>query len=374
MEFSITKEVLRTAVQRTLGIADKKTTIPVLNNILMRTEGQKLKIVATDREISLISRYEVSVKEEGAILVPARKFFEMVRELPDGEILCHVEENGQMRLRAGKIMYRVMGLRDSEFPIILEVEDLPLYPVKAEVLANLIVRTVYAALSDELRPNMNGVFLEVEESVNGMRLKMVATDGHRMAIAHSEPDEHGGMVLSKGVLIPRRGIMEIRRLLEDLDEKTTIYVGFDKGTMIVKTQDTTMKVGLIDSEFPDYKRVIPSDKGIPLRMEKGHLLHTLRRMSVISSDKYIGVVLTIKGNTIVFNSVNPDLGEASEEMEVQYEGEEVKVGYNVRYLVDAVEVIDEEEVLFEIRTGFKPGVIRCVGSDHYASYIMPLRI
>ncbi|MCX7981879.1 MAG: DNA polymerase III subunit beta [Syntrophales bacterium] len=374
MEFSTTKEVLRVAVQRTLGIADKKTTIPILSYILLKTEGEKLKIVATDREISLISRYVVSAKKEGSILVPARKFFEMIRELPDDEIWCHVEENGQVKLKAGRVTYRLMGLKESEFPNILEVEDLTLYPIRVAVLLGLIKKTVFSASTDDLRPSMNGVFFEVEESVNGMRLKMVATDGHRMAIACSDPEEHGGMTLAKGAIIPRRGIMEIRRLLEDLNGSDMINMGFDKGMVVLKTEEVTMKVGLIDSEFPDYKRVIPSDKGIPIRLEREQLLRTLKRMSVMSSDRYTGVVLNLHDNMMVFSSVNPDVGEASEELEVEYEGEEVRVGYNVRYLVDAVEVVEEEGVLFEVRTGFRPGVIRCVGSDHYASYIMPLRI
>jgi len=374
MEFTIAKDVLRVGVQRTLGIADKKSTMPVLNSILMRTEGQKLKIVATDREISLISRYDAQIAREGALLVSARKLFEMVRELPEGEVRCEVEENGQMKLRAGRVFYRLMGLKEEDFPTVFEVEDLPLYPVKASVVTNLIERTVFSASTDELRTNMNGVLLEVEESVNGVRLKMVATDGHRMAIAYSEPGEHGGMVLEKGIIIPRRGVMEIRKLLEDVDEEAQVYLGLDKGMIIVKTEETTMKVVLIDGDFPDYRRAIPVDKGIPLKLNRGALLHTLRRMGVMSSDRYAGVVLTLKGNVMVFNSVNPEVGEASEEMEVAYGGEEVRVGYNVRYLTDAVEVMEEGEVLFEVRTGFKPGVVRYVGSDCYASYIMPLRV
>lgn len=374
MEFSIPRDTLKAAVQRTLGISDKKSTIPILNYVLLKAEGKKLKVIATDREISSISRYEASVTEEGALLVPARKYFEMVRELPVGEVMCKAEENGQMDIRAGKVIYRIMGLRETEFPAVLEVEDVSLYPVRVSVLLNLIEKTVFSASTDELRPNMNGVFLEVEESVNGVRLKMVATDGHRMAIAYSEPGEHGGLSLARGIIIPRRGVMEIKRLLEELGEKEQVLVGLDKGMLIIKSDETTMKVGLVDGDFPDYKRAIPLEKGIPLRLNREQLLHTLRRMSVMSSDRYAGVVISVKENTIVFNSINPDVGEASEELEVAYGGEEVKVGYNVRYLVDAVEVAEEEEVLFEVRTGFKPGVVRCVGSDQYASYIMPLRI
>jgi len=374
MRFTIAKDIFRTAIQRTLGISDRKSTIPILNYLLLKTEEEKLKLVATDREISLIARYDVPILEEGALAVSARKLFEMVRELPEGEVHCETGERGQMNITAGKVRYRLMGLPAEEFPAVLEVEKVPLYPIRAGVLVDLIEKTVYCASTDELRTNMNGVFMEVDESVNGVRLKMVATDGHRMAIAYSEPDEHGGMSLEKGILIPRRGVVEIRRLLDDLGADTQVYLGLDKGMLVVKTEDFTMKVGLIDQEFPDYKRAIPLEKGIDIKINREQMLHALRRMSVMSTDRYGGVVIILREGEIILNSINPDVGEASEELEVEYHGEEMRVGYNVRYLVEAIDVMKEEEVLFEIRGSFKPGVVRYVGSDQYASYIMPLRI
>lgn len=372
MEFTIARDNFRVAVQRTLGIADRKTVIPILNNILLKTDGQRIKIVATDRELSLISRYDATVSREGEITVLARKLFDIIKEFPGGIVRFEVDDNGQVRITLGRIMYRISGLAAQEFPTILETEDIPTYPIKGEVLIDLIDKTVYASSSDELRTNMNGVFLETEESVNGIRLKMVATDGHRMAIAYSEPEEHGGMLLEKGVLVPRRGVTEMKRLVEGA--KDSVRLGVDKGALMVTIDGTTLKVSLIDMEFPEYRRAIPSDKGVALRINRDALLHALRRMSVVATDRYGGVVITLRDNCIILNSNNPDLGEATEELEVVYQGEEVTMGYNVRYLMEAVEAVDEEELLFEMRAGNKPGVVRKVGSDQYASYIMPLRL
>jgi DNA polymerase-3 subunit beta len=183
---------------------------------------------------------------------------------------------------------------------------------------------------------------------------------------------HDFLVMEKGVIIPRKGLGEIRRLLED--EAGEVSLGIRQGVCIIKTDHVLLKVSLIDGEYPDYKRVIPSEKGVVIGLEKDKLLHALRRMSVISSERYNGVIITLSNNKILLNSTNPDVGEATDEIDVAYQGEERSVGYNVSYLTDAIEVIDEGQVAFEIGAGMKPGVIRAADKEDYFCIVMPLKL
>ena len=372
MEFNVKRNIFLNGIQKTLGIADRKTTMPILNNILIRTEEGRIKIVATDKELGLISRYDAEIREPGEITVSAKKLFEMVRETQGEDINLVTTENHQVTMKSQKVLYKIHGLPADDFPNVLESEDIALFSVQGAVLYDLIRRSSFAVSTDELRVNLNGVFFETEVSVNGPRLKMSATDGHRLAMAYSQPGEHGGLVLEKGVIIPRKGLLEIRKLMED--ETGEVSIGVDHGMFFVKTKDTTLKVSLIDAEYPDYRRVVPVEKGTLLRFNKNIVLHALKRMNVMSSDRYNGVIMTLTENRLVLNSTNPDVGEANDEIEVSYEGEELRVGYNVNYLIDAIEVVDDAEVLFEMRAGMKPGVVRTVGDDYYACVVMPLKV
>ena len=223
-----------------------------------------------------------------------------------------------------------------------------------------------------MRKNLNGVFLETELLGDNMGLRMVATDGHRLSLMKVDTGEKEFLALEKGVIIPRKGLTEIRRLMEDTPGE--VSMGIRQGMVMIRTDHTLLKVSLIDGEYPDYKRVIPVEKGVLVEMEKDKLLHALRRMSVISSERYNGVIMTLSEGRIVLSSNNPDVGEANDEIEVIYQGEERSVGYNVAYLTDAVEVIDEERVELEIGAGMKPAVIRAVGNESYFCIVMPLKL
>ncbi|MDD5169921.1 MAG: DNA polymerase III subunit beta [Syntrophales bacterium] len=373
MEFNIKRNTFLSGIQKTLGIVDRKTTMPILSNILIRTEENgRIKIVATDKELGLISRYDADIIQPGDITLSAKKLYEMIRELQGEDIHLKKSDNHQVTMTSQKVIYKINGLPADEFPNVLESDEIPFYKVQAQVLKDLIRKTSFAISTDEMRVNLNGVYFETEDSVNGPRLKMAATDGHRLAIAYSQPGEHGGLILAKGVIIPRKGLMEIRKLVED--EAGEIMIGIDHGMFFVKTLNTTLKISLIDGEYPDYRRVVPVDKGTLLRFNKDAVLHALKRMNVMSSERYNGVILTLMENRLILNSTNPDVGEANDEIEVSYEGDEVRVGYNVAYLIDAIDVVDDDDVLFEIRPGMKPGMVRMVGDDSYTCVVMPLKV
>lgn len=374
MEFNINKNIFLKGIQKTLGIVEKKTTMPILSNLLIRTQGNRIKIIAADREIGLVADYEAEIVREGDITLSARKLHEMVREIQGDMIHVSKNEKDVVILTCKKEVYRIPGIPADDYPMVEDREGPPMYKIKGAVLGEMIRKTAFAISTDEMRKNLTGVFFETDRIDEALYIRMVATDGHRLSVMKVDigEEEKDFLSMDKGVIIPRKGLSEIRRLVED--ESGDVFMGINKGTCTLKTDHTLLKVSLIDGEYPDYRRVIPSERGIVVGVGKNTFLHALKRMSVISSERYSGVIITLSNDRMVLNSTNPDVGEANDEIEVSYQGEERSVGYNVTYLIDAIDVIDEEWVDFEIGMAMKPAVIRAVGNENYFCIVMPLKL
>jgi DNA polymerase III subunit beta len=376
MEFHIQRNTLLAGMRKTLGIVEKKTTMPILNNVLLRARSNKITIIATDIEITLISHYAAEVLSEGEVTVSAKKLYEMMREIPDGLVTVKKNDGNSLTISCQKAIYRISGMSAEEFPRVAEDEALPLFKLDGKVLTELITKTFFATSTDETRPNLTGACLEVVNQAEANFLRMVATDGHRLAMVTSTAlDKEWGQILNlspKGIIIPRKGLVEIKKLLEE--NIGDIELGIERNMCVVKSMEVVLKVSLIDAEFPDYHRVIPQEKGIVVTFEKDKILHALKRINVISSEGYGGVVVTLKHNLMVLTFNDPDVGEATDELDVEYSGEEMVVGYNIGYFLNAVEVIDEQNVSFEIGVSNKPSVIRGADNDRYACIVMPLKL
>jgi DNA polymerase-3 subunit beta len=371
MEFNIGRNKFLDGIQKTLGIVEKKTTMPILNNVLIRASQEGIKVFATDREISLVAGYEAQVVHEGDVTVSAKKLHEMIREIQGDTI--HFQRNDQyiVTLTAQKAVYKIPGISADEFPIFVVSEDVKFFRMRGQMMKEMILKTAFSMSNDEVRKNLNGVFFDSDTERQGV-LKAVATDGHRLALANVYSGDKDFLKLEKGIIIPRKGVFEIRKLLES--EAGDIMIGVQQGMCVIKTDHTMLKVSLIDAEYPDYRRVLPAEKGIVVQFEKEAVLHALRRMSVISSERYSGVIVRLQNGKMILNSTNPDVGEANDEIDVIYQGSELEIGYNVNYLIDAIEVIEEKNVIFEMGAGVKPGVIRPVDNSNHFCIIMPLRI
>jgi DNA polymerase III subunit beta len=369
MEFKINRDTFLDGIQKTLGIVEKKTTIPILNNILLKADANKIKIIATDREIILISDYEAEVLEKGEITVSAKKLHEMIREI-QGEIITFVQKNNIVKISAQRAFYKIPGLPAEDFPNITDEQDIMLHKLEGNIIKDLINKTSFAMATDETRKNLNGVLLE--EGMDGVDhlLRMVATDGHRLALAKSLTPGHF-FKAGKGVIIPRKGLMEIKRII---DENEDLKIGMHKNMFVLQTKNTILKVSLVDADYPDYKKVIPAEKGISVTLERESFLHALRRMSVVSSERYGGVILSFSKGKLTLNSTNLDVGEATEEIDIDYDGEAIDSGFNVNYLIDAISVVNKENIVFEVGMGLKPSMIKQAEDDHYLCIVMPLKI
>ena len=376
MEFTIQRDILLEGIQKTLGIVEKKTTMPMLNNLLLRAEHNGIVIMATDLEVGMVYHYETDVVREGEITVSARKIYEMVREIQGDTVHVEKNEKNVVILTSQKAVYRVLGLPSDDYPVVDKKDELNFYPVNGMVFRDLLRKTVFSISTDEMRKNLTGVLMETEQINDACLLRFVSTDGHRLSFATSSDAFKGGCLLTEGlknIIIPKKGAGEILRLLEDIGNEA-VFVGVENGVFAVKSHRTFLRISLIDAYYPDYRRVIPSETGTVIPINREQLLHAIRRMCVISSERYNGVIMLLSYRKVIFHSINSDIGEANDEIEVDYEGIERSIGYNVKYLSDAIEAIDEEIVDVEIHEDMRPTIMRGKGNDRYFCIIMPLKI
>jgi len=371
MEFNVQRSILLAGIRKTLGIVEKKTTMPILNNVLVKAHNTGITIIATDIEITLVANYNAEILSEGEVTLSAKKLYEMMREIPEGIVHIKKGYGNLLTISCEKSVYRINSIPADDFPSVAEDGGTSCFKIIREELMNLINKSFFAISMDDTRPNLTGAFFEVDqEDVSNIILRMVGTDGHRLAMVESAV-EGEFFTLDKGVIIPRKGLLEIKRLLEEI--AGDVFVGVNQGMFVVKGQDIFLKVNLIDAEFPDYRRVIPQERGIVIKFEKDKVVHALKRVNVISSEGYGGVIISLKDNLMSLTSTDPDVGDASDEINVAYDGEALTVGYNIEYLLNAIDVINEEEVRFEMGEGSKPSVIKGEGNDRYLCIVMPLK-
>lgn len=367
MDFSVDRNVFQEAVQRTLGIVERKTTIPILSNILIRADSTSIRIVATDREIGLVADYEARVSEKGDITVNARKLYEMIREMEGEQIHFTTSGNNQAFLAAEKAEYRIPGIPADDFPDVRREDNIPCFTIPAWLLKGIIKKVFYAASTDETRPSLNGIFFKKEGTI----CEMVATDGYRLSlVAQALPEEKDDGLSVEGVILPRKGLGEVRKMVDD--GEGVVEMGVADHVMVVRKDTSMLRLGLIDAVYPDYRRVVPKDRGASVLIEKHRFLQSLRRMGVMSTELFNGVIISLDKGIMKLNSTNPDVGEANEEVPVDYNDGSISAGFNVRYLIEAVDSMEGETISFEMRSDGGPCVMRVKGTDDHLCIIMPI--
>jgi DNA polymerase-3 subunit beta len=369
MKFRLKRNTFLTGVQKTLGIVEKKTTSPILNNVLFRAKSGQLQIIATDMEMSLTSIYDADIIEDGEITLSAKKLYEMIREIQGEDIQLGLTANGAVKITSQKTVFKIPTLPAADYPSVTVNPEVQYFNIPGAALRELITKTSYAMETDgnAARKNLNGVYLETE--LDGVNIwRMVATDGYRLSKAEFKSLELCADI-AQGVIIPQKGLMEIKKLVEGQE---TVVLGMDKNAIVVKTSNTTLKVNLVDDNYPDYKRVIPSSADACVTLDKAEYLHALKRMSVVSSDTNSAVKISIAPGKITLNSVNVDIGEATEELTADYEGDEAEFEFNVNYLIDSVTAIATDKIILKLSKNNKPGVVLPMEGDNHISIVMPL--
>ncbi len=373
MELQIDRDEFQQALYRAQGIVEKKSTMPILASVLLEAatgeKGGTLRVSAFDLEIGVSGVHPAEVKKAGSVALKHKELYDIVRSLPDKTVSLKREANNRVQISSGTATFNLVGQPAEEYPQFPRADKVALVAIEPTQLLEMIEKTQFAISADETRHNLNGVYLEGGAG----KLKMVATDGHRLALCDRETP--GDFALKKGVIVPKKGLFELRRLL---DEASTApcELGFNETSGVFRRGELTMVMRLIDGSFPDYAQVIPKEAERIVTVERSRFLEVLKLITVISSDRATNPVrLELSEGTLKVTSQNPDLGDAKEEIAVEYSGTPLSIGFNARYLMDVLNVIDTPQVKLELCDELSPGVLKPSGPDaRYTAVIMPMRI
>lgn len=367
MELQIAVEELGKALYRAQGIVEKKSTMPILANVLLDAKAGLLTVTAFDLEIGVTSEHRAEVIKEGRLAVSAKHLYDIVRTLPEPTVLLKRTENNYVEISCGTAHFRIVAMPAEDFPSLPAVEQVPFVPIRPKQLLGMIEMTSFAVSTDETRFNLNGVFFQ---PVAGA-VRMVATDGHRLALV--ERPLEGDFQLKRGVIVPRKGIHELKRLLSEGSEEAEL--GFAENSGVFRRPGLTLIMQLINGQFPEYEQVIPKESDRTLRIGRARLLETLKRVSLLSQDQMHTVKLEIEDSILRVSSQSPELGEAREEIPLDHEvAGGLTIGFNARYLIDVLGVLGTDEVQFELHDDLSPGVIHPADDATYTAVVMPVRI
>src|SRR6201991_1381009 len=366
MQFSIQREVLLKPLQQVVGVVERRQTLPVLANLLVRASGSEVSFTGTDLEVEMIATTAADGVQEGEITIPARKLFDIVRALPDGAKI-DIKLNGErIALNAGRSRFTLATLPSSEFPTIDEIELVERVTLPEEVLRDLMDRTAFAMANQDVRYYLNGMLLDLQEHT----LRCVATDGHRLALKETKLES--SVSARRQIIIPRKGVNELIGLFET--GEGMVELEFGRNHLRVRRGGVTFTSKLIDGRFPDYEAVVPIGADKEVRANRDELRAALQRAAILSNEKYRGVKLEVGPNRLRIVAHNPEQEEAVEEVEAKTGVAELSVGFNVNYLLDALGALTGDDVLLCLRDGQSSCLIRKPESDDTRHVIMPLRL
>lgn len=367
MDFKIDRTQLLKGLYLAHGIADRKSTLPILANVLIRTEGKdRILIASTDLHVSVLATLPAAIEKEGGLTVGARQIYEIIKGLSGDDVHFRRTDQNWAEIKAGRAEFKVVGMSDREYPKLPDVAMVETQKMDPAILRDMIAKTIFSVSSDETRQHLAGVLFECDGKV----ARMVSTDGHRLSKV--ERGVPSGPVLPQGVLIPRKGVLEIRRVIETRDQPCE--VGVKDGQLTLKADDIALSVKLSDSQFPPYDQVIPKENDRKLLVSRDALLEALRRVSIMASDKTQGVRLGLDKGRLSVEADSPELGNARERIEVDYKGPPIQVGFNARYFIELLSEMGSPEVQLELAGELDPAVVRPSDGGDYVGVVMPMRL
>ena len=369
MELKIAVDELKKALYRAQGIVERKTTMPILANVLLNATKTELQVTAFDLEIGIVSEHPAEVLRPGAITLSAKYLFDIVQNLPEATMSLKKLPNNFVEIQSGSAHFKLVGMGPEEYPNLPKPENVAeMVAVNGNILLEMIRKTSFAISNDETRYILNGVFFEPREK--GI-VRMVATDGHRLSLIDRTLE--GDFKLKAGVIIPRKGLFELKRLLDEAPD-AECHLGFASNSALFRKPGLTMVMRLIEGQFPEYQRVIPKLGERMITLPRARFMESLKRAAVLSADKTHAVKLTFSEDMLRIASQNPDLGEAKDDLEGQYKGKEMTVGFNARYLMDILSVVDSDQIGFEVGDEHSPGVLHPPDDPSYLAVVMPMRV
>jgi len=370
MKLTIDRNALMRALSHVQAVVERRNTIPILANILMQAEGDRLILTATDLDIEATDAAEAKVKKAGSVTAPAQTLFDVVRKLPDGAEISLELAEGRLSIAAGRSKFALPTLPASDFQTMAREEAPTKFDMEAAELRRLIDKTKFAISTEETRYYLNGIYLHHAKGAAGPVLRAVATDGHRLALAEVAAPK--GSASLKGVIVPRKAVAEARRLLDGAPETVTLEVSDSKITFRIGEATLTSK--LIDGSFPDYQRVIPKDNTRLLVVDTKDFAAAVDRVATVSAERSRSVKLSLSAGKLMLAVSHSETGSGAEEVEAAYDSEAMEIGFNAKYLLDVTQQIESDETRIEFNDAASPARV-LDAKDPGAQYVlMPLRV
>jgi DNA polymerase-3 subunit beta len=363
MKFSATKEKLLEGLQQVQNVVSTRTTLPILSNVLLQAKEGAVHLTTTDLDVGVRGSFEANVDKVGATTLPARRLFTIIRELPSSEISIEVDGKNAASIRSGQSFFKILGLPEEEFPPLPKFENAKVVTMRQKDLHDGLRKTAYAISTDETRYVLNGVLFSFKEN----KLTLVATDGRRLAMLDIElefPRSH-----EAEIIVPTKAVTELQRLLKD-DGEVKISVG--SGQIAFDLNNTLLVSKLIEGNYPNYKQVIPSEAKERVTLERETFLNSLRRVSLLASDKSNSIKLSFSKNNIEITANTPEVGEARESLPVAYKGRDFSIAFNPEFLMAPLRNLTEDEVFFDLIDEMSPGVLKIQTPFLYV--LMPMRV
>ena len=366
MRFTLQREALLKPLAQVVNVVERRQTLPVLANFLVQVQNSQLSLTGTDLEVEMVARATVEEAQDGEITIPARKLFEIVRALPDGSRVT-VSQNGEkVTVQAGRSRFTLATLPANDFPAVDEAEATERIDVPEAGLKELIERTAFAMAQQDVRYYLNGLLFDLREQT----LRCVATDGHRLALCEAALEK--AVSTKRQIIIPRKGVTELQRLLEGGDRTLELELG--RSHIRVKRDDVTFTSKLIDGRFPDYEAVIPIGAEKEVKLDREVLRAALQRAAILSNEKYRGVRVEVSPGQLKISSHNPEQEEAQEEIEADTRVDNLAIGFNVNYLLEALGALRDEHVVIAMRDSNSSALVREASNNRCRHVVMPLRL
>ena len=365
MKFTATREALLKPLQAVIGVVERRQTMPILANVLLVAKDGQLAVTATDLEVELVAQADVEIEGAGDVTVPGRKLLDICKALPDGAELAIALSGEKLGIKSGRSKFTLTTLPAADFPTVEDINAGQTLSLPQATLCKLLDKTHFSMAQQDVRYYLNGLLIETD----GKHLRAVATDGHRLALSQVQLD--GKKMPEQQVIVPRKGVLELQRLMSG-EGDVDLQLGSNHVRIELEGIRFTSK--LIDGRFPEYERVIPQDTSNQLVADRDLLKGALQRTAILSNEKYRGIRLIIRESGVVLQAHNPEQEEAEEELEVKYKGDDIEIGFNVNYLLDALGAIESEEVTLSVVDGNSSCLLREPGKDDSKYVVMPMRL
>jgi DNA polymerase-3 subunit beta len=366
MHIEIEKELLSKNLLLMQSIVEKKKTLPILANVLIDAESENLNLIATDLEISIQIKLSAEIIKPGITTLPAKKLFEIVREMPGNKISIETGENDWIKIKSASSQFNLAAIDPVEFPSVKQEKGETIRSYDPKLLKNIIDKTINSISSDEKKFNLNGLYIHTEQKM----LHYVATDGHRL-VCLKEPFEYENSRLNEGIIIPKKGLLEIKKICENTDKNLELQLV--NGKIVFDIENITLSIRLIDATFPNYRRVIPDKTDSKASINTQYLYDAVKRVSIISEEKNRTVNLCLTDNNLKISAKN-EYGNATENMEVNYGFEEKESKFKANYLMDILNSVDSEKIELFLHAGGKPSLIVPEQNDSYCAVLMPISV